>query len=509
MSVKFSGFKPASTYVGTDKLVGLQSGVNTIGSLDQVAAYVNPKAPVQSVAGKTGDVTLAESDIASLPADLASKLALSGGTMTGNLILNADATLPLQAVALEQLTAAIVNAGTGLTKSGNTLSITSTGVSGSGAGSASSVPVITYNTQGQLFSAVDTPIQIPESAVTNLPVDLANKQPLNALLTSLSGIGTAPVGRLYKTGATSTHVGDGIPFSGTAFNNITNNANAGDEFDFTSASAKTAALDITGLGAGFEFFITNSGAGAINFTSVSGSIYGLTSVAGATSAANTPFINVSVKDIGGVAAWYVQSAINPATVCKTANNLSDVANSVTALTNLGVIGVHSWKPSLIFGSQNNGAIFEVMESGATNKNNFAGWLFPQAQTSYLHLRGMIPKSINTSVNAVEISISCKTASTTTSEAGVFNIQAVNHLPGAVEDQAFSVPTVIGVNPVANAYGTIITSRIDIVPDNSMSWPEELEIRIYRVAGSGGDTLSQPIFITDIDVVILTAAGNDA
>jgi hypothetical protein len=197
------------------------------------------------------------------------------------------------------------------------------------------------------------------------------------------------------------------------------------------------------------------------------------------------------------------TALNPA------NNLSDVANSVTSLTNLGVIGIHSWKPSLIFGSQNNGAVFQVMQSGATNLNNFAGWLFAQAQTNYLHLRGMIPKSINTSINDIEISISCKTASTTTSEAGVFYIEAVNHLPGAAEDQAFSVPMIVSVNPVANAYGTIITSRADITPNNSMAWPEELEIRISRSAGSGGDTLSQPIFITDIDVVILTAAGNDA
>jgi hypothetical protein len=50
------------------------------------------------------NITIAESQVTNLTTDLASKLSLSGGTMTGNLILNANATSSLQAVPLQQLT---------------------------------------------------------------------------------------------------------------------------------------------------------------------------------------------------------------------------------------------------------------------------------------------------------------------------------------------------------------------------------------------------------------------
>jgi len=51
-------------------------------------------------------LVITESQVTNLTTDLASKLNLSGGTMTGNLILNANATNALQAVPLQQMTTA-------------------------------------------------------------------------------------------------------------------------------------------------------------------------------------------------------------------------------------------------------------------------------------------------------------------------------------------------------------------------------------------------------------------
>lgn len=201
------------------------------------------------------------------------------------------------------------------------------------------------------------------------------------------------------------------------------------------------------------------------------------------------------------------NGVPPTGVLLSANNLNDVANKITAVANLQITGIHSWRPSLIFGSQNNGAVFEVLRTGGLNGNNIAGWKFAQAVTSFIHLRGMIPKSINTVINTVEVSISCKTLSTTPLEVGAFYIQAVNHIPGDAEDLAFSVPVEIAFNPVENPYGTIILGRADIALPNPMTWPEELELRIYRDATT--DTVSQPIYITDVDVVIVTNKANDA
>jgi hypothetical protein len=61
----------------------------------------------------------------------------------------------------------VYSAGTGLTLSGTQFSITNTGVAAASYGTASAVPTIAVNAQGQITSAVDTPIAIAASAITS------------------------------------------------------------------------------------------------------------------------------------------------------------------------------------------------------------------------------------------------------------------------------------------------------------------------------------------------------
>jgi hypothetical protein len=61
----------------------------------------------------------------------------------------------------------VYSAGTGLTLTGTQFSITNTGVSAASYGTASAVPTIAVNAQGQITSAVDTPIAIAASAITS------------------------------------------------------------------------------------------------------------------------------------------------------------------------------------------------------------------------------------------------------------------------------------------------------------------------------------------------------
>jgi hypothetical protein len=105
---KFSQFSPAASLAGNDILVGLQSSINIQATLSQVLTYINANAQIS------------EGQVTNLIADLASKLNLTGGTMTGNLILNADPTINLQAATKEYVDNSISGAPYVL-KSGDTM----------------------------------------------------------------------------------------------------------------------------------------------------------------------------------------------------------------------------------------------------------------------------------------------------------------------------------------------------------------------------------------------------
>lgn len=113
--------------------------------------------------------------------------------------------------------AGVILAGTGLTKTGNTLSITNTGVTAAAYGAADSVATLTVNAQGQLTTAATISILITEAQVTNLVTDLANKVPVTR------NVNTA-VGRLTGGGALSADLtldlASGIVTPGT-YNSLT------------------------------------------------------------------------------------------------------------------------------------------------------------------------------------------------------------------------------------------------------------------------------------------------
>ena len=115
----------------------------------------------------------------------------------------------------------VYTAGTGLTLTGTTFSITNTGVANGSYGTASSVPTLAVNAQGQITSASNTAIAINGNQITSGTVGSAY---ISGSYTGITGVGTltagtwnaSAIGALYGgTGLTSYAVGDLLYASGS------------------------------------------------------------------------------------------------------------------------------------------------------------------------------------------------------------------------------------------------------------------------------------------------------
>ena len=127
-------------------------------------------------------------------------------------------------------------AGTGLSLAANTFSITNTGVAAATYGSASTVPTIAVNAQGQITSATNTNIAIAASAITSGTIDSAR------ISGSYSGITT--VGTLT-----------GLTVSSTITGSISGNAATA-----TSATTAASATSLIGGAAGSIPYQSSPGA---------------------------------------------------------------------------------------------------------------------------------------------------------------------------------------------------------------------------------------------------------
>jgi len=158
-------------------------------------------------------------------------------------------------------TSATYNAGTGLTLSGFTFSITNIGTAGT-YGSASAVPVFTTNAQGQVTSVTNTSISITNSQVSGLGT--MSTQNANSVAitggsingTSIGGSSAASITGTTIT-ATSSFSGSGSGLTGTA-SGLSIGGNAA-----TATSAGSVTNSIT---------FNNSGSGAVSGTTYNGSV---------------------------------------------------------------------------------------------------------------------------------------------------------------------------------------------------------------------------------------------
>lgn len=198
------------------------------------------------------------------------------------------------AITFAQVSASqVYSAGTGLTLSGTQFSITNTGVSAATYGSASSVPTIAVNAQGQITSASNTAIAINGNQITSGTVGSAY---ISGSYTGITGVGTLTAGTWNAstidaayggTGLSSYAAGDLLYASGTTALSklgigtngqiLTSSGTAPQWTNGSSISVGTA-TNLAGGTAGALPYQT--GAGATTFLSLGATDYIL--VAGAT-----------------------------------------------------------------------------------------------------------------------------------------------------------------------------------------------------------------------------------
>ena len=130
-------------------------------------------------------------------------------------------------------------AGTGLTLTSNTFSITNTGVAAATYGSASSVPVFAVNAQGQLTSVTNTSIAIDATAITSGTINTAR---ISGSYTGITEVGTLT----------------GLTVSATITGSISGNAATA-----TNATNATTATNLAGGATGSLPY--QSGAGTTTF----------------------------------------------------------------------------------------------------------------------------------------------------------------------------------------------------------------------------------------------------
>jgi len=156
----------------------------------------------------------------------------------------------------------VYSAGTGLTLTGTTFSITNTGVTNGSYGTASSVSTLAINAQGQITSASNTSIAINGNQITSGTVGSAY---ISGSYTGITGVGTLTAGTWNATTI-------GVGYGGTGLTSYT----AGD-IVYASGTTTLAKLNL-----GTNGYVLTAGAAAPQYVAQS-----TLSVGSATNATNT------------------------------------------------------------------------------------------------------------------------------------------------------------------------------------------------------------------------------
>ena len=237
-------------------------------------------------------------------------------------------------------------AGTGLTLTGNTFSITNTAVTAAAYGSASQVATFTVNAQGQLTLAANTSISIAGSQVSSGTIDSARLSGTYSGITGLGTLGDLTVtntitGSISGNAATATTATKSTNLAGGAAGSLPYQS-AADTTAFLAAGTNGQVLSLTG---GIPAWI-NASSGTVTSVSGTGTVSGITLSGTVTTTGNLTLggtLDLSAPPaIGGTTANTVRGTTITATT-KFVGPYFDAASSAGgALRNAGGTAQLQW-----------------------------------------------------------------------------------------------------------------------------------------------------------------------
>ena len=212
--------------------------------------------------------------------------------------------------------AQIYSAGAGLTLSGTEFSITNTGVTANPYGTASSVPALVINAQGQVTSAVDTPIAIDANQITTGAVTNAQLQnsavTFNGTSVSLGGSGS-----ILAANPNALTIGAGL--TGTSYD---------------GSAPTTIALDASGVVAA-----TYGSASQVP-------VFAVDTYGRVTSVTDTP-IAISAGSVSGLAASATTDTTDAANITSGTLPTGRLSGSYTSISGVGTLAAGTWNASPI------------------------------------------------------------------------------------------------------------------------------------------------------------------
>ena len=237
-------------------------------------------------------------------------------------------------------------AGTGLTLTGNTFSITNTTVAAAAYGSASQVATFTVNAQGQLTLAASTSIAIAASQVTSGTIDSAR---LSGSYTGITGLGTLTDLTVTNTITGSISGNAGTATTATTATNLAGGASGSVPYQTAAGATSFLAVGANGqvltLAAGVPTWATPT-VGTVTSVSGTGTVSGISLSGTVTSTGNLTLggtLDLSAPPaIGGTTANTIRGTTITATT-KFVGPYFDAANSAGgALRNAGGTSQLSW-----------------------------------------------------------------------------------------------------------------------------------------------------------------------